>query len=313
MATTAIPTPAPAPESAQPITPAAPTAPTTAPEATPRQQLYNQYYAAQQPPASETPGEPLAQGEPVEPETPVVADAAPEALPAPEANPLEQKVQLLEQQLGQAVQILQAIAQRSQQAQPQTPAATAPPASTPGDWVELLRQGEVEKAEQVLMNKLSKQAVEQAKQASTQESLELFRVEQEVQSFVNDLRGKNPDLVQAEEFVGYKAQAYLEQAMNSGQIRTMPQYVEAYKHAVNTAVADARKFVQEVRATGVAAGKTEAQTVHKEILSSAPVVGARVQPERGALAKPEVKTPETAVDYIRRRQQDQQRRAGMLT
>lgn len=289
------PTPVPAPESGPPLSqPAA--EPQTPTNYSARQDIYQKYYGEPQQPAQQ----PVA----TEPTAQVVPDAQDPAAPAADApDPQQDRISQLEGQFAQVVQILERMVQPQQQPVPGAPAAPAGPSPT---WVELVRQGKIEDAEQALFNKFESRL----KTEVTSETLEAVRVEGEVKDFLTDLRGKNPDLVQFEEFIGSKAEGRLKAELASGRIRDTAAYVDAYKRSVNAAVADARNLVQQIRA----AGKNDALTVRTEVLSSSPVAPNAVDQNRGVLptaAKPAA--PQSPQDYIARRQADAARRAGLLT
>jgi hypothetical protein len=200
------------------------------------------------------------------------------------------------------VQILEKLAQPQQPEPVAAPGATEPPPS----WVELVRQGKIEDAEKALFSKFESKL----KTETTSEALEMFRVETEVNGFLSDLRAKNPDLVSFEDLIGVKAQAHLEAEFAGGKIHNTAAYLDAYKRAVNSAVADARNLVQQIRA----AGKNEALTVKQEVLSSSPIAPNGVDQNRGALPnKGGQPPPQTAQDYIAQRQASAARRAGLLT
>lgn len=305
MATT--PTPIPAGETTaaqvtQEVTPQSqPVESQASPQAQDRAAIYERYYGGSQTPASQGP-EPSAQDVPSSQEAAPQEPTQPE--PPPEPVVEDDRVAKLEQQVSQLVGLLTQIASPQEQ---QEIAQQATPDASPAevrDWLDLLREGKKDEAEQALFKKF----LGQATQESTTQALELFRVETEINDFVKDLRRENPDLVPFEKFIGYNAQVALEGAISSGKIRNSQDYVQHYKNAVNTAVKEARTMFQQIRA----AEKANAQVTKREVLSVSPVPATTQELNRGVPQKPEPPKVETAADYIKMRREQQERRAGLF-
>jgi len=132
----------------------------------------------------------------------------------------------------------------------------------------------------------------------------MVRVENEVTNFINDLRGKNPDLLPLEELITAKASQKLQAAQDSGRVRSVTDYVNEYKIAVNDAAAEARKIVQSIRG----AGKVEGQTRTREVLSTTTIPPNTVDANRSAPAAPALESPN---DYITKRVEANYRMRGL--
>lgn len=288
-----------APETGQPSTPPA-ESPQLSPQQQTREDIYAKYYGAQQtqPPASEHSAQ-------EEPEGGGKEDAG-----APPDDPYAQRIALLENQLAMTLGVLEQLAtaqQSRQQVPPQQPARNL------SEWVDLLREGKIDdatkKLAEIVAEQLEPKVLPRAKDEATTEALELFRVEQALTQFVDTVRKENPDLLPMEEFIAAKAQAKLEQRQRAGLVQNASQYIEAYKTSVNEAVAEARKLLQSVRATG-----KEAATVRtREVLSSSPVRPSSIAADHGS--PPPAEEPpreESPLDYIARRRAQMARTAGLV-
>ena len=291
MATPAIPAP-PSPESApqvSPQTPApvAPAAPVSV-QTSDRAAIYQQYYGSQEPPAP-------APAAPVAPEPPpVAAPAPPPTFSEPAPDIAAQVATLVEQKLAEALQKFAP-----------TPAPPVPPAEPPNDdWVSLLAQGKREEAEKILGRKLTAES----EQRATTQALEMFRVEQDISNYLTDLRGKNPDLAPLEELVSVRAQRTLEAVQAAGKIKSNADFVSQYKAAVNSAVDDARKLVQQIRA----AGNTAAMTLKTEVLSAQTLPPNAIEQNRGP-APPVVAQPQSLEEYMAARKALGLRGRGLAT
>ena len=295
---TSLATPAPVeiPVATPEVTPQPAPAPLGTQQTQDRNAVYEKYYGSPQPEAPPEP-EPTAQVEPPSPEA-APTEPAPEGLPpAPE----DDRVSKLEQQITQLTSLLSQLA---------SPVATGTSTTDPiapeetQDWIDLLRQGKRDEAEQVLFKKF----LDKATQESTTQALELFRVETEINEFVKDLRRENPDLVPFEKFIGYNAQVALEASIASGKIRNTKDYMSHYKDAVNTAVKEARTMFQQVRA----AEQANAQVIKREVLSTMPAPVNTQDSNRGVPPKAAAPVMETAADYVKMRQHQAERRSGMF-
>lgn len=274
-----------------PLTPSAPeiapvsSEPTPAPTPSPvaatpplseREQIYQKYYGSPEP-------------EVVTPPTPEVVPPTPEPVVASDPPPAPA--------LTGNEELFAAIAALKDQVAALTPKAPAPTPEVPvvndTDWMAAMASGNKDLAEQILKSRM---APEIAQHTVTQ-VLETIRVQNEINTFITDLRGKNADIIDAEEWITYKAQQGLQKLRDAGSIQNNDDYIKHYKDEVNKAVASVRTTLQRSRA----AGKEEGFTRTKEVLSSTPLSPSAIDPNRGNLAPPAQPAFETAEDYFAKR------------
>lgn len=262
------PTPTPTPEAVEQT-------PQQAARADVYQRIYGQTVATPTPPVVETPPEPPTQAVDTPPPTPPPA-ITPEVLKA----------------LQEMTEELKGLKSAAAPAPPPTPT----PAPEREDWIELLRAGDFDKAKQVLYSEFAATVGPQLKEQATLESLERYRVEREIDSFLSDLRSKNDDVMPLEDMITTRAQARIIEAQKSGRIKTSQDFVNEYKTSVSAEVEAARKLIQQIRAAGV----NSALTSQREVLSSTPVPPSAMETPKSAPAvkAPEVMTPE---QYIKAR------------
>lgn len=284
-------TPSPVPNETVPVVATTPTEPTPTPATSTREAIYARYYEPQPsaPVVEPTPVavEPPAQGvTPSEPAAPVVT---------PEPNPQPDLTAVVSSLMAEITQLRQQLTPQPQPTQPPAPVESPTPQE---DWYELLRTGDKKGFERALANTLKSDVGPDVVQSSIVQALDVFRAENEITSFVQDLRSKNPDLVPFEKYIGFETQAALAAARDANQINSTKDYITIYKRAVNDAAANARNLIQQLRG----AGKQEAMTTKTEVLSASTLAPSAVQPHGGATPPAEPQTDSTA-DYLARRKQ----------
>jgi hypothetical protein len=198
-----------------------------------RQQVYEKYYSTQPPQVEQPANEPAAQ-------------PAPEPAPvAPAPSPADERLAALQQQIEQMNLAIQ-------QALPKPP---PPPAPQPADkdWIKALAEGRLQDAD-TAMRALIKEATEAqistVKPQTVEEAVGLYRIEQELTNFANDIRSKNPELAPFERYISSAMSAKLENLSNSGEIKDPISYAAAYKRVLAEEVDEARKLLQSMRAAG---------------------------------------------------------------
>lgn len=266
-----------------PVTPvAAPAEPTVTPSV--REQVYDKYQRlyGEQPPAAQpvTPAAPAAPVEPVAPVTPVVEPQVPSLPPE-----ILQLIVGLNQQVAELKTQL-------------TPPAPVVPEPQPEDWFEKLKAGDRAGFEKALAAQVRKEIAQPTIEQAIQQATENIRAEREIETFVNDLRGANPELVPFEKFIAMDVQSALISARDAGKINSVQDYIKIYKDASNAALVEARKLYQSVRA----AGKQEAQTIASTVVSAAPVPPTPVSPDRGGVTSPQTVEVESPESYLAKRQ-----------
>lgn len=248
-----------------------------------REALYQQYYGTPtgDTPASDapvTPVESAAPAEPVDaPVAPIVAQLPPEAL------------QFMQQVTAELADLRSKVA----------PTPTVPITAPEEVFVNLLREGKVKEAIDVLAVAVAAKNSSQLTQDTLNQTREVMRAESEIDRFTTDLRTTNPELVPMERLIAADAQDRMVQARASGRVRTTDDAVREYKTAVTEAVTSARKLYHTLRGDG----KSEAQVRQREVLSSRPVSPQQTDTSRPQVTGVDVPEPpvDTTSDYLRKR------------
>lgn len=307
--------PAATPETVAPAAPVvvetspAPSAPPVTPQQSSRQDIYARYYTSTTPP---TPGgqeptpEPTAQ---VEPTIPVTNEPVASGV---EANAKDTEISELKTRLAQLESAL-----RQSPAQPKvetpvaptTPAVQIPPADTSEAVMEqflaLLHAGDKAGAFKHLKAAMTPEIKVPDQQETVNKAVEQFKFETAIDTFLTDLRSKNADLTEDEGYISYQAQQYLA-AVPKERMTTYADMLTEYKAAVTKALDDTRKRVQRYRV----AGKEEAMVTRQQVISSSPLTPNPVTSHRD-VPKTAAPTPESASDYLAKRQAAQWQRKGI--
>lgn len=291
------PEPAPAPQTAEP-TPA----PTGTPQQQSREAIYARFYGTDQPPAQPAP-EPVPEPTTTEPAStqPPASSVAPAAGLPPEQ---------IKQLVSDVIKTLMPTNAPAPATTPAAPAAPAAPPPDPSGWVKKLTGGDWEGAtkdlEQQILQSVQAQLAPQIQQQTLQEAIENFKAETELNTFVNDIRQKNSDIVALEPLLAPKIQLAMQAWLQSqgGPVAPLA-YVEEYKKVATQEINDARNLIQQLRA----AGAERQQVVHQEVLSSTTLPPTSAQTPQTPPAPP---APQTAQDYLAMRQAQALRRNGMI-
>lgn len=261
--------------SVAPPAPAEPTSPQQAARAAITER-YQQMYQQEPPQAPPTPEPPA---------TP----------PAPAPAPTEPSVN------NETIQVLlDRIAALENAQKPQAPPPPAAPEAT-ADWVDLLVSGKKAEAEAALRAQL---AVPDASQVITQ-AVEQMRAEQELNNFMVEVRTANADIASMEPFVAALAERELQQVLSQKPQASPAERVAAYKTAVNNAITSARNTILEFRGQGA----QQASTRQTQVLAQPTLVPTPVNTNRETPTSPEA--PESATDYVAKRQQWSARGRGL--
>lgn len=129
-------------------------------------------------------------------------------------------------------------------------------------WFEQLRQGEFEGAEADLTNRVQNKVANDVIQKAVERATETMRVQMEIDRYLNDLRGQNPDIAPMERYLRPHVEYRLSQEVSK--IKTSQDYIEAYKKAVDAEVTELRKVTGQYRA----AGKNEANTRNQQVVNA---------------------------------------------
>ena len=217
----------------------------------------------------------------------------------------------------QYIEALQAVQReleqlRASQVRPAPVEATPDPNAEPA-WISLLREGKTQEATAALAAEVAKQVEQKVKpdtiEAAVARAREISRAENEIESFVKDLRTANPELVPIEQWVTYDAQARLEAVQASGKIKTTEDAIREYKKAVLDATESARKIAQTFRGSG----KTEAMTRSRDVLTASTLSPQQVDTSRTQQGSDPNKAPEpeTLDNYFEKRKAQESQRRGL--
>lgn len=174
------------------------------------------------------------------------------------------------------------------------PAAPPKAVEPTPDWLALLADGKKAEGEKALADTL----LPQIREAAVQEALGRIQLEREVNSFNDQIRSQNADLLPMEAYIAQAANQRIQAATAAGTIKTPADYVTVYKSAVNAEIDAARKLVQQFRG----AGKQEAITRTSAVVASPTLQPNAVNMQREAPkanGEPELETPQS---YLAKRQ-----------
>lgn len=264
------------PEQVTENTPTTETTPEQKP-VTAREQLYQKLGYGEEPEKTPEP----AKEEPPKPEAPDF-----EALLSRATEPLVAKIAELEQKLAPP---------------PPKPAEPAKKA-----LVDYLREGDVEGFEKALIETVESRVSERVTGRAKEESLAEFQVQQTLNTFLNDVRKDNADIMEEEPWITSIAAAKLQAAQSAGKIKDAESYVSAYQSSVKEAIDEVRKRIQRYRANG----KDEALTTKREVISSSPLKPNSIA-ERGEPSQTPTEPDISPGNYIAQRQRWNNQRKGL--
>lgn len=135
----------------------------------------------------------------------------------------------------------------------------------------------------------------------------MIQAQQLVRTHADRLEQKHPELVEWKDAVAYKAEELLQMAKQRGEIRSLEDWVDASRQALDTASEVIRGRVTKMRASG----HDDATKVREQVLSSQTLTPGESEPRgegKGASAEPQ---PQTAHDVIAARRQKQDAMKGL--
>lgn len=266
-----------------------------------REQIYKKYYEQNNSDNKTTQSEPQSTAAPqVTPPAEVVENEAP-------ANEEQQAVEFLRsmyesnQALARKLEEMETTLAnlRSPQQQPAPPPVAAAVADTdPTDWIQALKDGDFVKARELAAQDVLNRIGDNLVTKSIQQSTTLQRVEQDMTSFIQNIRSSNQDLLPFEPYISSVTEQRVKDEMTSKQVTDPTVYAEIYKRVLNEEVDKARKIFGQLRASG----KAEATVVQKEILSTSTVTPNAQEQIRGEIEKSEEPKVQSPLDVIRERQ-----------
>lgn len=224
--------------------------------------------------------------EPVVEETPVVAEPA--VTQGPDLQVLYTQQTEVINQLRSEIEALKP--------KPVTPPVVVDTAKKAAmeEWVTLMSQGDYSKAEDLLLEVLGPKLQQKMQPQIVQQSVEANNAEREINQFVATFESENSDLMHLKDYVVMGAEKRLERAQNEGKIKSPADFVREYKLAVTEETNTLRKQFQLTRA----AGKEEALTTRREVLSATTLEPSGIQQPQSSNKTQVVSTP---MDYIAER------------
>lgn len=169
----------------------------------------------------------------------------------------------------------------------------APPEPAPikplTPWFEELRQGEWEKAEKDLTERIRASVLTEARTQATNEAVERMTVQNEVDRYLASVRVANPEIVSFERYLQAPVQARVQADMASGKVTNSADFIKSYKLAVDEEVKSIREISQQYRA----AGKGEATIRSRDVLNATPLSPQAVSNPEGAQSVVPDVTPES--------------------
>jgi hypothetical protein len=177
------------------------------------------------------------------------------------------------------------------------------------EWVQKIRDQDFKGAQEVIVRETRRgmeQDLNNVRQAAYQDALTASQLHMEMDRYTNEVRVKNPDLAQFERYLQAPVAERVEVARRTGKVNNPQDFVREYKAAVDAEVANLRNLGFQFRA----AGKDEALTRSREVVSSTPLSPQQLQsPQAGTSdGQPQVETQD---DYFARRRADESRRRGL--
>lgn len=183
------------------------------------------------------------------------------------------------------------------------PVQSTSTSDTDVDWLAMLAKGDKDKGEQALADKIDKLVGGRR----VNEAMQLFRMNQEIDSYTNSIRAQNPELASMESYITNSVQAKLNAAQTSGKVKSPADYVTVYKDILTKEVSDARNLILTFRGEGAQNATTRTQQVTGQAPLRPNTIGQQGQQNQSQGEAP----AETASDYLTKRQDLMQRQKNM--
>jgi len=172
-------------------------------------------------------------------------------------------------------------------------------------WFEQLRQGKFEDAEADLTRRIEAKIRSEVIQEATHKANENLQVQVEIDRFLNDMRGKNPELVEMEYLLTAPVQSRIEQAQASKKINGPVDFLREYKEAVMAETNKLREITLKYRAQG----QQQATTRQQDERNAATLPHQAVSSTNAESTPGEVADPN--LDYFARRRAGESRLRNM--
>lgn len=208
------------------------------------------------------------------------------------------------------LQTLQSMQAQIEALQPKPKEPTAEErAAQKAAWVAKFREGDFSTGQELLTAEIRNSLqpeLERVRQSAYQDAMQASQMQLEMDRYLNDIRVKNPDLVQFERYLQAPVAERIEKARREGRVQNQQQFITEYKSAVDAEVTQLRQLGLQFRA----AGKDEALTRSREVISSSTLQPQQVTSNQITENDGQPKV-ETEQDYFARRRADEMRRRGL--
>lgn len=249
---------------------------------------------------------------------PVVTDTNTAQAPPPV---VQQVVATLPPELTQTIQSLrQELSElKSRPTEAELQRRQAEEAAAKVAWTKKIQEGDYAGAQQVIVDNAKaalrdelkrelQTEIQAARQGAYQDALTAGEVQREMDKFTSEMRVQNPDLVQFERYLQAPVAERMQLAQQAGRVQTPAQFLSEYKEAVKQEVTNLRNLGLQFRA----AGKEEALTRSREVLTSQPLNPQRLNIQDPGKTSQTEQQGESTEDYFARRRADEARRRGLV-
>jgi hypothetical protein len=155
-----------------------------------------------------------------------------------------------------------------------------------------MAEGKYVEAQDFLVRVMTPAIQKQIQPSIVQQSVEATNAEQEINKFIATFESENADLLPMREYVAMGAERLLKVAEGEGKIKSPADFTREYRKAVTDSANELRQKFQIARG----AGKQEALTTQREVLSAATMEPSGIRPPQQ-----QTQAPLTASDYIAQR------------
>lgn len=188
-----------------------------------------------------------------------------------------------------------------------TPVPITPPVVSKSVWVDKIREGDFEGAENSLRDSIKASLISSITEEAYQKASAATTIQIEMDRHLNKVRTENPDIARFERYLQAPVNTRIEAARTAGKIRTSEDFVREYKLAVDTEVQELRNLGLQYRADGKNEALTRTTNVRVDAFTPPPQqVGDHASPQA-----PLSQQGESVDDYFARRNAQGQRGHGL--
>ena len=189
--------------------------------------------------------------------------------------------------------------------------ANVPPPPPPAPlnetaWVDKIREGDYKGAQAALAAQVRREMaadLEAVQRKAYNDALSATQVNIEIEKHLSSVRATNPDIVQFERYLEPIVANRVQQAKDAGRIKSTSDFLREYRTALDFEVGELRKLGLQFRA----AGKDEATSRNREVLTSSPLQPQQLQLQQGA-GDQATEVEDTQGYFARRRADEMHRR-----